>query len=33
MVKHFKDYEINHKFQEKDRGYYCWKLRKREVKN
>ena len=25
---HFRNYQINHKFQEKDSGYYCWKLRK-----
>ena len=21
--------DVNHKFQEKDSGYYCWKLRKK----
>ena len=24
---------VNHKFQEKDSGYYCWKLRKKKVKH
>ena len=23
---HFRNYQIIHKFQEKDSGYYCWKL-------
>ena len=32
MEPHFRNYQINHKFQEKDRGYYCWKLRKKKVK-
>ena len=25
--------QINHNFQEKDSGYYCWKLRKRKIKH
>ena len=31
----FRNYQINpnHKFQEKDSGYYCWKLRKKKVKH
>ena len=35
MVQHFRNYHIglNHKFQENGRGYYCWKLRKKNVKN
>ena len=33
MEPHFKNYQINYKFQEKDRGYYSWKLRKRKVKH
>ena len=32
MEKHFRNYQINHKFQEKGRGYNCLKLRKRKVK-
>ena len=30
---HSRNYQINHKFQKKDSGYYCWKLRKRKVKH
>ena len=26
-------YQINQKFQEKDSGCYCWKLRKTKVKH
>ena len=33
MEPHFRNYQINHKFQEKDSGYYCWKLRKKKVKH
>ena len=32
MEPHFRNYQINYKFQEKDSGYYCWKLRKKESK-
>ena len=32
MEPHFRNYQINHKFQEKDNGYYCWKWRKNKVK-
>ena len=28
MEPHFRNYQINHKFQEKISGCYCWKLRK-----
>ena len=31
MKPHFRNYPINHKFQEKNCGYYCWKLKKRKV--
>ena len=27
---HFRNHQINHKYQEADSGYYCWKLRKRK---
>ena len=33
MEPHFRNYQMNHKFQEKVNGYYCWKLRKRKVKH
>ena len=33
MKPHFRNYQINNKFQEKDSGYYCWKLRKKKVKH
>ena len=33
MGPHLRNYQINHKFQEKDSGYYCWKLRKKKVKH
>ena len=32
MEQHFRNYQINHKFQEKGRKYSSWKLRKRKVK-
>ena len=32
MEQHFRNYQINHKFHEKGRGYYCWKLRKSKRK-
>ena len=34
MEPYFRNYQINpnHKFQEKDSGYYCWKLRKKKIK-
>ena len=33
MEPYFRDYEINPnlQFQEKDSGYYCWKLRKKKI--
>ena len=33
MEQHFRNYHINHKFQEKGRKYFWWKLRKRKVKS
>ena len=33
MKQHFKHYQVNKKFQENGRGYYCCRLRKRKVKN
>ena len=33
MGPHFRNDQINHTFQEKDRGYYCWKLRKMKAKH
>ena len=34
MEPHFRNYQINHNFEEKDSGYYCWKLKKkRKVKH
>ena len=33
MEPQFRNYQINHKFWEKDSGYYCWKLRKKKVKH
>ena len=33
MEQHFRNYQINHKFDEKGRWYCCWKLRKRKVRN
>ena len=33
MEPHFRNYQINHKFQGKDSGYFCWKLRKKKVKH
>ena len=33
MEPHVRNYQINHKFEEKDSGYYCWKLRKKKVKH
>ena len=33
MEPHFRNYQINHKFQEKGCGYYCWKSRKKKVKD
>ena len=33
MEQHFNNYQINLKFQEKGIEYYCWKLKKRKVKN
>ena len=32
MEPNFRHYQINHTFQEKDSGYYYWKLRKKKVK-
>ena len=32
MEQRFRNHQINHKFQEKDRKYYCGKLIKRKVK-
>ena len=32
MKFHFRTYQVSHKFQEKDSGYYSWKLGKRKVK-
>ena len=32
MEPQFRNYSINHKFQEKYGGYYCWKFRKRKLK-
>ena len=29
---HYRNYQINIKFLEKDSGYYCWKLRNKKVK-
>ena len=33
MKQYFRNCQINHKWQEKSRKYYCWKLRKRKVKS
>ena len=35
MEPHFRNLQINYKFQENDSGYYCWKLgkRKKNTKN
>ena len=33
MEPHFRHYQINPKFQERDNGYYCRKLRKTKVKH
>ena len=33
MEQHFNNYQINLKFHEKGTEYYCWKLKKRKVKN
>ena len=30
---HFRNYQIDHKYQEAGSGYYCWKLRKRKEKH
>ena len=32
MEPHFRNYQINHKSQEKDKEYHCLKLRKKESK-
>ena len=32
MKPHFRNYQINCKFQEEESGYYCWKLREKKVK-
>ena len=32
MESHFRNYQINHKFHEKDSGYYYSKLKKKESK-
>ena len=29
----FRNDKINHKFQENDSEYYCWKLRKKKIKH
>ena len=29
----FRNYQINPQIQEKDSGFYCWKLRKKKLKH